>query len=144
MTLKTFVIQPNDFTLAGSVSSAIKRHAKERGYSQELVRRIAIACYEAEINMVIHSFGGQITLCEENEQLTVTFEDKGPGIPDIDLALKAGWSSASPQAQAMGFGAGLGLPNIKKNVDSFHLESNHSGTKLIIGFSLKGESHDPQ
>lgn len=144
MILKTYTVLAKDFEHAGCVSSDIKRWAKSENMDSELIRRLAIACYEAEINMVIHSHGGTITLLKEEDTLRLVFQDNGPGIENIELAMKAGWSSANDVAQSMGFGAGLGLPNIQKNSDSFKLESCCEGTKLTIGFTLKGESHDPQ
>ena len=144
MILKTYTVIAKDFDHAGCVSSDIKRWAKSENLDADLIRRLAIACYEAEINMIIHSLGGTITLSLDDDDLKLIFQDSGPGIENIELAMKAGWSSANDVAQSMGFGAGLGLPNIHKNADTFKLESCCEGTKLTLGFKLKGETHDSQ
>lgn len=141
---KNFEVHANDFDQAGQISSLIKKWIKEQGLSSDLIRRIAIACYEAEMNMIIHSVGGHIFIDSDDQTLTITFLDQGPGIENIDLAMKAGWSTASTEAQSMGFGAGLGLVNIKKNADYFSLESSPQGTKLSIGFKLSGDDHETQ
>lgn len=142
MILKCYPIYANDYDHAGIASSELKKWVKDQGYSSEFVRRFAIACYEAEINLIIHSLGGEVCLELDEEWIHLIFQDKGPGIENIELAMKAGWSSANTQAQAMGFGAGLGLPNIKRNADCFKLESCCEGTKLTIGFKITGEKHE--
>lgn len=139
MTTKIYDLKANDFTVAGSISSDIKKIAKSYDLTPELIRRIAIACYEAEINMIIHSLGGQIQLSVDDQWITIVFRDTGPGIDDVELAMTPGWTTASTDAQSMGFGAGMGLPNIKKNVDTFELLSSPKGTLLRIGFKRKGE-----
>lgn len=139
MTTKRYELIPNDYTNAGAVSSDIKKIAKSYDLPQEMIRRIAIACYEAEINMIIHSLGGHIQFAIDDDWVTIVFKDSGPGIDDVELAMQPGWTTASPDAQAMGFGAGMGLPNIKKNVDTFELLSSPKGTLLRIGFKRKGE-----
>jgi serine/threonine-protein kinase RsbT len=138
MMIKTYDLEANDFTAAGSISSDIKKIAKSYGMSVEMIRRVAVACYEAEINMIIHSHGGQIQLNIDDEWFTIVFRDTGPGIEDLELAMQPGWTTASVDAQSMGFGAGMGLPNIKKNVDTFELLSSPKGTLLRIGFRHKG------
>lgn len=139
MTTKIYDLKANDFTAAGSISSDIKKIAKSYDLTPELIRRIAIACYEAEINMIIHSLGGHIQLSVDDQWITIVFRDTGPGIDDVELAMTPGWTTASTDAQSMGFGAGMGLPNIKKNVDTFELLSSPKGTLLRIGFKRKGE-----
>ena len=123
----------DDFSRAGEASGDIKRTLKELGFNQDLVRRVAIATYEAEINMVIHANGGVITAEISPERVVIEFVDRGPGIPDIALAMQEGWSTASEYVLGLGFGAGMGLPNIKKNADEFDLSSDHGvGTTLKI------------
>lgn len=142
MRLRTFPIAANDYKNAGTVSSEIKKWAKRQNYDPAFIRRISIACYEAEINTVIHSKGGVAILDLDDHYINIIFQDFGPGIENIDLAMKEGWSSASEMAQAMGFGAGLGLPNIKKNVDKFNLESCCEGTRLTLGFKQEEAHHE--
>jgi anti-sigma regulatory factor (Ser/Thr protein kinase) len=139
MTIHHFDVAALDFDKAGQVSSQIKKMVKEYGFDPVTVRRIAVATYEAEINLIIHSHGGRITLSYEAPWLYLIFKDIGPGIPDLEKAMQPGWSTASKTAQAMGFGAGLGLTNIQKNSDTFHLTSDPSGTTLEIGFKKQTE-----
>ena len=140
MMIKTYDLKANDFTAAGAISSDIKKIAKSYGMTPEMMRRVAVSCYEAEINMIIHSHGGQIQLIVDDDWFNIVFRDTGPGIDDLELAMQPGWTTASTDAQSMGFGAGMGLPNIKKNVDTFELLSSPKGTLLRMGFRLKGES----
>ncbi len=142
MKLRTFPIAANDYTNAGTVSSQIKKWAKRQEYDPAFIRRIAIACYEAEINTIIHSKGGVAILDLDEHYINIIFQDFGPGIKDIELAMKEGWSSANERAQSMGFGAGLGLPNIKRNVDNFKLESCCEGTRLTLGFNREEAIHE--
>ncbi len=125
-----FSVEGGDFIRAGEVASKIKKILKEIGISQEVVRRAAIAAYEAEMNVVCYARRGLFHLTITPEELKMV-EDEGQGIEDIELAMKEGYSTASPQIREMGFGAGMGLPNIKKNVDVLHITSNlGEGTKV--------------
>ncbi len=144
MKLRTFPIAANDYNNAGTVSSELKKWAKRQEYDPVFIRRFAIACYEAEINTIIHSKGGVAILDLDDTYINIIFQDFGPGIEDIELAMTVGYSSASETAQAMGFGAGLGLNNIKKNVDKFKLESCCEGTRLTIGFKRMEALHEDQ
>ena len=141
MTIHHFDVAALDYEKAGQVSSQIKKMVKEYGFDPITVRRIAVATYEAEINLIIHSHGGRITLTFDEPWVHLIVKDIGPGIPDLEKAMRPGWSTASKAAQAMGFGAGLGLTNIQKNSDTFHLTSDPSGTTLELGF--KKHSEDP-
>jgi anti-sigma regulatory factor (Ser/Thr protein kinase) len=105
-----YTVSVEDFSRAGEASGAVKKVLKELGFSPDVVRRVSIAMYEAEINMVIHASGGEITVEITPKEITMTFTDAGPGIPDIDLAMQAGYSTASDTVRELGFGAGMGLP----------------------------------
>ncbi|MBE5792712.1 MAG: anti-sigma regulatory factor [Clostridiales bacterium] len=132
-----FGVQAMDFTTAGEASATIKRLLKKLGVNSSVVRRLSIACYEAEINLVIHSMGGKLILTVGAEDVTLTSEDVGPGIPDIDLAMSEGYSTASEDVRMMGFGAGMGLANMARNADRFHIESKvGEGTRIEMVFSL--------
>lgn len=122
MTLN-YEIMMDDFTRAGEASSAIKKVLRQIGIDADIIRRVAIATYEAEINVVIHSHGGTITVFIKGECVEIFIEDKGPGIKDISLALTEGYSTASNKVREMGFGAGMGLPNMVKCCDLFQIES---------------------
>ena len=120
-----------DFTRAGEASSDVKGKLKQMGVSPAAVRKVAIAMYEGEINMVIHARGGEITVEITPEQIKMVLADVGPGIPDIDLAMKAGWSTAPDEVRSLGFGAGMGLPNMKKYTDDMKIE-----TELGVGTTI--------
>lgn len=126
-------VSGDDFTNAGEASGKIKRTLKGLGYNVTAVRRLAIAVYEAEINMVIHADGGVIDALVTPESVTVTLADKGPGIPDVELAMTEGYSTAPDDVRMLGFGAGMGLPNIKKYADEMNLETEVGvGTTITI------------
>lgn len=116
-------IEAGDFTRAGDVSSDIKKRLKQLGISPAAVKRTVIALYEAEVNVVAHADGGQVTADILPEGIRIRIEDRGPGIPDIALAMQPGFSTASQRVREMGFGAGMGLPNIRQNTDELQLES---------------------
>jgi serine/threonine-protein kinase RsbT len=122
-----------DFTNAGRVSTQIKDTLKRLGINPAVVRRIAIVSYEAEMNLVMYATRGQILLNVSSEAVTIRIEDEGPGIRDVSLAMQEGWSTATPEMREMGFGAGMGLPNIRKNADEFNISSEIGrGTQLYI------------
>jgi len=128
-----FSVEGGDFRNAGTVSTQIKTILKQIGIPGEVIRRVAIAAYEAEMNMVMYAKRGMMTLRIEPMKVEVSVEDEGPGIEDIELALQEGYSTASPEIREMGFGAGMGLPNIKKNSDEFSIASTvGKGTQLSI------------
>ena len=106
------------------------------GIEPALTRRVTIAAYEAELNMIIHSLGGEMTLHIDTGSIHLNCVDTGPGIADIDMAMKEGYSTASPDIRMMGFGAGMGLPNIKKNSDSMDIRSDSGGTSLSLRFDI--------
>lgn len=128
-----FEVSPDDFSNAGEASGKVKQTLKRLGFSPDTVRRTAIAMYEAEINMVIHANGGVIAVEIRPDGITAEFRDKGPGIPDIDTAMREGWSTASEHVREMGFGAGMGLPNMKKYTDDLEIHSEPGvGTTVIM------------
>lgn len=119
----TFNVEKDDFDRAGEASSSIKKILRQLGIDAAIIRRIAIASYEAEINIVIHSLGGNIDIEIDPVRIRVVASDRGPGIADIELAMQEGYSTASEKVREMGFGAGMGLPNMKKCSDKFNVES---------------------
>ena len=132
----TYQVAPDDFTRAGEASSSLKRTLKQLGIPADIIRRISIVMYEGEINMVIHAHGGTITVTIGDEGVEMVLKDTGPGIPDIEKAMQAGWSTASEEVRAQGFGAGMGLPNMKKNADTFHID-----TVLGVGTTVTAAVH---
>ncbi|MCC8060249.1 MAG: ATP-binding protein [Clostridiales bacterium] len=124
-------VSPDDFTRAGEASSDVKGKLKQLGISPAAVRKVAIAMYEGEINMVIHARGGEITVTITPQRVEMVLADVGPGIPDIDLAMKEGWSTAPEEVRNLGFGAGMGLPNMKKYTDDMRIE-----TTLGVGTTI--------
>ena len=112
-----------DFVNAGAASSAIKKTLKQLNISPQIVKRVVVALYEAEVNAIAHAYGGMIYADIEADRIIVKVVDKGPGIPDIEWAMQEGNSTASPEVRNMGFGAGMGLPNIQKNVDKLNVTS---------------------
>jgi serine/threonine-protein kinase RsbT len=122
-----------DFSNAGKVSTSIKDTLKRLGVSPAVVRRVAIVSYEAEMNLVMYAHRGRVSLSVSPDAVTLSIDDEGPGIPNIDLAMQEGYSTATPEMREMGFGAGMGLPNIKKNADEFDIRSEvGQGTSLFI------------
>ncbi len=122
MTLN-YTVPGDDFTRAGEASGDLKRKMKKLGFPSDVIRKVSIALYEGEINMVIHAYGGEITAEISSSEIDLTLADTGPGIPDIEKAMQDGFSTATEQVRNLGFGAGMGLPNMKKYSDEFHIES---------------------
>lgn len=131
-----YKIDNNDYINAGKASSDIKKILKQLGLESGKIRRIAVAAYEAEINIIIHSSGGQLSIEISEDHIRLIAEDKGPGILDIDLAMQEGYSTASNEAREFGFGAGMGLPNMKKVSDIFNISSNETGTTIIMSYNI--------
>ncbi len=119
----TYHVEGGDFTNAGSTSSQVKRMLKKIGVSPEIVKKTVVALYEAEVNIVAHAYRGDIFVNLEDDHVTIVLSDEGPGIPDIEKAMQKGFSTASPKVREMGFGAGMGLPNIKNNSDNLNIKS---------------------
>jgi anti-sigma regulatory factor (Ser/Thr protein kinase) len=127
----TFNILGGDFTHAGHPSSEVKKVLKQLDIDGKTIKNIVIALYEAEVNVVAHAYRGTVNVEIEENKITILVEDEGPGIPDIDLAMQAGYSTASKEVRDMGFGAGMGLPNIKKNTDELVIETEvGKGTRV--------------
>ncbi len=130
-------ISPDDFTRAGEASSDVKSKLKQMGVSPEAVRKVAIAMYEGEINMVIHAKGGEITVQITPDRIIMELADVGPGIPDVELAMKAGYSTAPDEIRSLGFGAGMGLPNMKKYTDEMKIDTTVGvGTTITMVVKL--------
>lgn len=138
-----FEVKRDDFDNAGKIASIIKVNLNKAGIDRQVVRRVAIICYEAEMNIIIHSLGGVITVLISPEQVAITAEDVGPGIPDVEQALRPGYTTASEKIRALGFGAGMGLANIKNCSDRMDLASSlETGTRLeaVVELGKKDEA----
>ena len=132
-----FIIDGDDFTVAGEASTSVKMKLKKLGIQPDVVRKVAIAMYEAEINTVIHGGGGEADVNIESDKITIKFVDHGKGIPDVELAMREGYSTAPDNVRNLGFGAGMGLPNIKKYSDEMYIDSEvGKGTTLTIIINL--------
>lgn len=128
-----YIVQPGDFTNAGFASSQVKKTLKQLNVDPAIIKRVVVALYEAEVNIVAHAHKGTIFVEIDNDKIAIKLADEGPGIPDIDLAMTAGYSTASPKVREMGFGAGMGLPNIKNNADYLNVKSQVGvGTEVDI------------
>jgi len=134
---EVYSVRSGDFATAGEASRKIKAILKKLGVDSGVVRRVSIAAYEVELNLVIHSLGGEMELVVKPDYLALNVRDVGPGIPDIDLAMQEGYSTASDDVRMMGFGAGMGLPNMKRNATDFIIRSEvGAGTTIEMGFKL--------
>ena len=132
-----FVVDGEDFTSAGQASVQMKKNLRRLGIPPETIRRISIAMYEGEINMVIHANGGTADVEVDEDDITIVLTDKGPGIPNVELAMQEGYSTARENIRALGFGAGMGLPNMKKYTDYMDIETTVGvGTKITMKVNL--------
>ena len=118
-----FEIDGENFTSAGEASVRIKKLLREMGFNPDVIRRVSVAMYEGEINMVIHANGGTADVDVYFDRIEITLSDRGPGISDIDLAMQEGYSTAPDNIRSLGFGAGMGLPNMKRYTDDMRIES---------------------
>ena len=118
-----FDVDGNDFTSAGQASVQVKKNLRRLGISPEIIRQVSIAMYEGEINMVIHAGGGAADVIVSEDKIEIILADKGPGIADIDLAMQEGFSTATDSVRSLGFGAGMGLPNMKRYTDEMTIDS---------------------
>ncbi len=132
-----YPVEAADYTSAGQASADIKRKLKQLGVGGDVLRRVAVASYEVELNLVIHSMGGELTLTVYPDAVQLVSSDRGPGIADLDMAMREGYSTANEEARSLGFGAGMGLPNMKRNADDFSIESEVGvGTTITMRFNL--------
>jgi anti-sigma regulatory factor (Ser/Thr protein kinase) len=126
-----FHVEGGNFLKAGSASSQLKKILKQLNVEPKIIKRIVVAMYEAEVNIVAHAYKGDIYIDINTEKIEIRLVDEGPGIPDIELAMQQGFSTASPAVREMGFGAGMGLPNIKNNSDELSITSEvNKGTTV--------------
>ena len=133
--IKTYLVEKDNYQDAGKASSDIKRTLKALGIDRKVLKAVAIACYEADINIAIHSDGGTITFEIDDEGVVhLSFDDVGPGIENLELAQTPGYSTASPKARELGFGAGMGLYNMKSVATSFEISSSSEGTHIKMTF----------
>jgi serine/threonine-protein kinase RsbT len=138
ISIHTFQIDGQDFANAGMVSTQVKTILKAIGYDPQLIRRVSISTYEAEMNVVMHAKIAEVVLTASDKEIDVIIRDEGKGIEDIGLAMTEGYSTATEEQRAMGFGAGMGLPNIKKNADKLNIESEvNKGTTIETIFYVK-------
>lgn len=127
----------DDFTRAGEASGNVKAQLKKLGFDPSVIRNVVIALYEGEINMVIHAGGGQIDVSIDPDQIRMVLTDHGPGIPDVALAMQEGYSTAPDNVRALGFGAGMGLPNIKKYTDEMRIDTEVGvGTTMYLSVNV--------
>jgi len=129
-----FMIEGSDFANSGMVSTSVKQILQSIGYDPMLIRRVAISTYEAEMNVVMHAHRGKVFLTAGDREIVVVIDDEGKGIPDIDLAMQRGFSTATEEQRALGFGSGMGLPNIKKSTDDLNISS-------VVGKGTRLEAH---
>ena len=135
---EVFEVEKDDFVSAGEASAKIKRTLKKLGVDSTLLRRISVCSYEVELNLVIHSLGGTIDFQVTTEDVQLLIRDRGPGIADLELAMREGWSTAPETVRMMGVGAGMGLPNMKRTADCFDMKSEvGAGTEILMKFNLK-------
>jgi serine/threonine-protein kinase RsbT len=134
-----FSVKGGDFAKAGAVACRIKELWKDLGLDAATVRRAAIVAYEAEMNVIMYAWQGRVDLAVSPQEVHITFDDQGPGIADVELAMTEGYSTATPEMRELGFGAGMGLPNIKRNSDILHIDSRTGeGTRLKIVIRTNG------
>lgn len=138
-----FLVDGENFSSAGEASVLVKKKLRQLGFSPEIIRRVSIAMYEGEINMVIHANGGVADVCVTDEDIVITLADKGPGIPDVALAMQEGYSTARDNIRALGFGAGMGLPNMKKYTDTMEIKTE-LGVGTTITMTVRYKTPDEQ
>lgn len=116
-------VEGGNFAKAGSASSSVKKVLKQLNVDPKIIKRVVVALYEGEVNIVAHAYKGNIKVDIDTERIYIVIEDEGPGIPDINQAMQIGYSTASAKVREMGFGAGMGLPNMKRNADKLDIKS---------------------
>ncbi|MBR0464320.1 MAG: anti-sigma regulatory factor [Clostridia bacterium] len=133
----TYPVKAADYVTAGQASTDIKRKLKQLGVGGDVLRRVAVASYEVELNLVIHYLGGELCLTVFEDAVQLVSSDVGPGIADLSMAMREGFSTANEEARSLGFGAGMGLPNMKRNADEFDIQSEvGKGTTITMRFRL--------
>ena len=133
-----FDVDGENFVSAGQASVQVKKNLRELGFPPEVIRRVSIAMYEGEINMVIHAAGGAADVTVSEDKIEIVLTDHGPGIPDIDLAMQEGYSTATDSVRSLGFGAGMGLPNMKRYTDEMRIDSTvGKGTVITMNILCK-------
>jgi anti-sigma regulatory factor (Ser/Thr protein kinase) len=118
-----YTVIEGDFVNAGKASSSVKKTLKQLNVNPQVVKRVVVALYEAEVNAIAHAYGGKVLVDIDADKIRMVVADKGPGIPDVEKAMQKGWSTASEEVRSAGFGAGMGLPNMKKNTDEMEIET---------------------
>lgn len=132
-----FDVDGTDFTSAGQASASVKRNLRQLGLSPDVIRQVSIAMYEGEINMVIHAGGGEADVNVYEDKIEIVLTDEGPGIKDVELAMQEGYSTASDQVRSLGFGAGMGLPNMKRYTDEMRIDTEvGKGTTITMFVNL--------
>ena len=129
-----YTVVEGDFVNAGTASSSVKKTLKQLNVQPAVIKRVVVALYEAEVNAIAHAYGGKVLVDIDSDKIKMTVADKGPGIPDIALAMQEGYSTARPEVRDMGFGTGMGLPNMQKNVDKLNVTS-----KVGVGTTVEME-----
>lgn len=133
----TFNVDGENFTSAGEASVAMKKNLRWLGFSPEIIRKVSIAMYEGEINMVIHAGGGEAVVTVYSDYIEIVLRDHGPGIENIELAMREGFSTAPENVRSLGFGAGMGLPNMKRYTDTMKIDSKlGSGTTVTMTVNI--------
>lgn len=132
-----FNVDGEDFSSAGQASVSVKKNLRQLGIAPEIIRKVSIAMYEGEINMVIHAGGGSADVMVYEDRIEISLEDCGPGIPDVELAMQEGYSTAPDNIRSLGFGAGMGLPNMKRYTDSMQINTKIGvGTHILMTVRL--------
>ena len=132
-----YEIDGSNFTSAGEASVSVKKKLRQLGFSPDIIRKVSIAMYEGEINMVIHAHGGKAEVVVRKDKIEIILDDHGPGIPDIELAMREGYSTAPDNIRSLGFGAGMGLPNMKRYTDTMDIKTELGiGTKITMTVNI--------
>jgi anti-sigma regulatory factor (Ser/Thr protein kinase) len=132
-----YEVEGGNFSRAGHASSEVKKILKQLNVDAKIIKRVVVALYEGEVNVAAHAHKGVVNVDLDEKRIVIKIEDQGPGIPDINLAMQEGFSTASASVREMGFGAGMGLPNIKRNTDKFSIESQVGvGTTIVMTTNL--------
>ena len=138
---RSFALNGRDFDKAGETATEIKAMLKELGVDSQVIRRVVVVAFEAEMNLVMYAGEGTLTFVLTDDDIGIQVADRGPGIPEIDLAMEEGWSTATDEMREMGFGFGMGLPTIQRNSDSFAIRSE-VGVGTTVTSRIKLDAHD--